>query len=121
MADPTYTLGQAAAKQLAETVRRVRQMPPAGPARGRRRDRTPNLPIKLGVLTQTLTYATTTGAACNRYTGAPGSETPDGITDTVYEWMLRPGESIVAGSQVVYGKINGNWYVIAAQCPAAGS
>lgn len=55
-------------------------------------------------------------ATVNRYTGTPGSEASTG-TDTVYDWMMKSGDSIPSGTRIMYAVVNGRKYVINAACP----
>jgi hypothetical protein len=55
-----------------------------------------------------------------QHTGTGTSDTeesPTGGTLTVYDWLLRSGQTITSGTRVIVAWIGGRWYVIAAQCP----
>jgi hypothetical protein len=45
------------------------------------------------------------------------AEADTGENVTVYDWHLKSGQSIAAGTQVTAAMVGGRWYVIAAQCP----
>ncbi len=79
----------------------------------------PNPYFKIGVLDSDLAYRSS--ATMSVYTGAGGSETDSGENITVWDWLLSPGDSIPAGSNVIAGWNGFAWYVFAAECPDAGS
>jgi hypothetical protein len=69
----------------------------------------------IAVLSQALSYGTTVGATAWLYTGDPGSETADREIQ-VFEWMMRPGDSVPANTQIVVSNVNGHWYAFNAAC-----
>jgi hypothetical protein len=44
------------------------------------------------------------------------AEADTGENETVFDWHLKSGQSIAAGTQVTAAMVGGRWYVIAAQC-----
>lgn len=45
-----------------------------------------------------------------------GTETDTGIDITAYDWLLKSGQTVASGTQVVLMSINGRWYVVGGQC-----
>ena len=94
-------------------------VPPPG-----KRGRWPVIPqtaaaFRIGVLDTDLTYRSS--ATMSVYTGGGGSETDSTENITVWDWLLAPGDSIAAGSNVIAGWNGSAWYVFAAECPDSGS
>jgi hypothetical protein len=64
--------------------------------------------IKKGVCTSTISP------------GGSGTATIDGVSTTVWDYLLKTGETIVSGTKIIVGWIESEekWYIIAAECPA---
>jgi len=106
------------AERIADTVRIVERMPGNTSRGSRRRNNTPPARLVLrGKLDGTLNKDSSATMSVWRYNGSAEADTSENVT--VYDWMLKTGQTIASGKKVVaeFFLDSGRWYVIAAECP----